>query len=140
MQRGVVAGYSGAPLAHKLGVRPGHRVAVVSAPHGFAETLRLPPRVQLRTQARGRLDVVVFFVTRRTELSRRFPVMQRGLEDHGGLWIAWPKRTSGVATDLTENLVREVGLDCGLVDNKVAAINSIWSGLRFVHRVADRGR
>jgi len=140
VQRGVVAGYSGTPLAHKLGVRPGHRVAVVSAPHGFAETLRLPPRVQLRTQARGRLDVVVFFVTRRTELSRRFPVMQRGLEDNGGLWIAWPKRTSGVATDLTENLVREVGLGCGLVDNKVAAINNIWSGLRFVRRVADRGR
>jgi hypothetical protein len=140
VQRGGVAGYSGTPLAHKLGVRPGHRIAVVSAPDGFAETLRLPPRVQLRTQARGRLDVVVFFVTRRTELSRRFPVMQRGLEDNGGLWIAWPKRTSGVATDLTENLVREVGLDCGLVDNKVAAINSIWSGLRFVRRLADRAR
>ncbi len=140
MQRGAVAGYSGTPLAHKLGVRPGHRIAVVSAPDGFAETLRLPPRVQLRTQARGRLDVVVFFVTRRTELSRRFPVMQRGLEDNGGLWIAWPKRTSGVATDLTENLVREVGLDCGLVDNKVAAINNIWSGLRFVRRLADRAR
>ncbi len=140
MQRGAVAGYSGTPLAHKLGVRPGHRIAVVSAPDGFAETLRLPPRVQLRNQARGRLDVVVFFVTRRTELSRRFPVMQRGLEDNGGLWIAWPKRTSGVATDLTENLVREVGLDCGLVDNKVAAINNIWSGLRFVRRLADRAR
>ncbi len=140
MQRGAVAGYSGTPLAHKLGIRPGSRVAVVSAPDGFAETLRLPPRVQLRTQARGRLDVVVFFVTRRTELSRRFPVMQRGLEDNGGLWIAWPKRTSGVATDLTENLVRDVGLDCGLVDNKVAAISNIWSGLRFVRRVADRGR
>jgi hypothetical protein len=140
VQRGVVAGYSGTPLAHKLGIRPGHRVAVVSAPDGFAEALRLPPRVQLRTQARGRLDVVVFFVTRRTELSRRFPVMQRGLEANGGLWIAWPKRTSGVATDLTENLVRDVGLDCGLVDNKVAAIDSIWSGLRFVRRLADRRR
>ena len=140
MQRGAVAGYSGTPLAHKLGIRPGHRVAVVSAPDGFAETLRLPPRVQLCTQARGRLDVVVFFVARRTELSRRFPVMQRGLEDNGGLWIAWPKRTSGVATDLTENLVRDVGLDCGLVDNKVAAISNIWSGLRFVRRLADRGR
>jgi hypothetical protein len=140
VQRGAVAGYSGTPLAHKLGIRPGHRVAVVSAPDGFAETLRLPPRVQLRTQARGRLDVVVFFVARRTELTRRFPVMQRGLEDNGGLWIAWPKRTSGVATDLTESLVRDVGLDCGLVDNKVAAISSIWSGLRFVRRVADRGR
>jgi hypothetical protein len=140
VQRGVVAGYSGTPLAHKLGIRPGHRVAVVSAPDGFSEALRLPPRVQLRTQARGRLDVVVFFVTRRAELSRRFPVMQHGLEANGGLWIAWPKRTSGVATDLTENLVRDVGLDCGLVDNKVAAIDSIWSGLRFVRRLADRRR
>jgi hypothetical protein len=140
VQRGVVAGYSGTPLAHKLGIRPGHRVAVVSAPAGFAETLRLPPRVQLRTQARGRLDVVVFFVTRRAELSRRFPGMERGLEDNGGLWIAWPKRTSGVATNLTENLVRDVGLDCGLVDNKVAAIDNIWSGLRFVRRLPDRRR
>lgn len=135
-----MAGYSGTPLARKLGIRPGHRVAVVAAPNGFAETLRLPPRTQLRTQARGRLDVVVFFVTRRAELARRFPVMRRCLEGDGGLWIAWPKRTSGVATDLTQNSVREVGLDHGLVDNKVAAIDSIWSGLRFVYRIADRAR
>jgi hypothetical protein len=139
-QRGSVAGYSGTPLAKKLGIRPGCRVAVVSAPDGFAEHLRLPPRAQLRTQARGRHDVIVFFVTRRAELARRFPVMRRGLEVHGGLWIAWPKQTSGVATNLHENAVREIGLDHGLVDNKVAAIDSIWSGLRFVYRRADRPR
>ena len=139
-QRGAVAGYSGTPLAKKLGIRSGGRVAVVSAPGGFTDALRLPPRTRLRTQARGRVDVVVFFVTRRAELARRFPAMQRCLDDHGGLWIAWPKRASGVATDLTEHAVREVGLAHGLVDNKVAAIDTTWSGVRFVSRVADRGR
>ena len=138
-QRGAVAGYSGTPLAKKLGIKPGGRVAVVSAPNGFTEALRLPPRSQLRTQARGRVDVVVFFVTRGAELARRFPSMQRCLEEHGGLWIAWPKRASGVPTDLTESTVRQVGLTHGLVDNKVAAIDTTWSGLRFVSRVADRG-
>ncbi len=140
VQRGLVAGYSGTPLATKLGIREGSRVAIVAAPDGFADRLDLPPRTVLRTQARGRLDVVVFFVTRQAELSRRFAGMQRGLEDDGGLWIAWPKRTSRVATDLSEGIVRAVGLDHGLVDNKVAAIDDTWSGLRFVYRIADRAR
>jgi hypothetical protein len=133
-----VAGYSGTPLVKKLGIKEGCRVAVVAAPNGFADTLDLPDGVVLRLQARGRLDVVVFFVTRRAELARRFPSLKRGLEPDGGLWIAWPKRTSGVATDLTENPIREIGLGNGLVDNKVAAIDDTWSGLRFVYRVADR--
>lgn len=133
-----MAGYSGTPLAKKLGIAEGSRVAMVSPPNGFVDGLDLPPRVELRRQARGYLDVVVFFVTRRAELARRFPAMKRGLEADGGLWIAWPKRTSGVATDLTEQHVRDVGLENRLVDNKVAAIDSIWSGLRFVYRVSDR--
>jgi hypothetical protein len=137
-QRGPVAGYSDTPLTKRLGIGEGCRVAVVAAPNGFAESLDLPPGAQLRTQARGRLDVVVYFVTRRAELARRFPAMKRGLEPDGGLWIAWPKRTSGVATDLSENPIREIGLHHGLVDNKVAAIDEIWSGLRFVYRLADR--
>ncbi|HEY6318298.1 MAG TPA: hypothetical protein VI462_10495, partial [Acidimicrobiia bacterium] len=86
-QRGPVAGYSDTPLAKKLGIKAGGRVAIVSAPDGFTAGLRLPPRSRLRTQARGRVDVVVFFVTRRAELVRRFPAMRRCLEDHGGLWI-----------------------------------------------------
>jgi hypothetical protein len=135
-----MAGYSGTPLAKKLGVLEGSRLAIVSSPNGFCERLVLPPGVVLRRQARGRLDVVVFFVTRRAELARRFPTLQRRLEPDGGLWIAWPKRTSGVATDLSENPVREVGLANGLVDNKVAAIDDTWSGLRFVRRVRDRAR
>ena len=135
-----MAGYSGTPLVKKLGIAEGSRLAVIAAPNGFCSSLDLPPGVVVRKQARGRLDVVVFFATRAAELTRRFPAMKRGLEPDGGLWIAWPKRTSGVATDLSENPVREVGLANGLVDNKVAAIDDIWSGLRFVYRVKDRPR
>ena len=135
------SGYSGTPLPRKLGIREGSRVAVVAAPKGFDAALgALPPGAQLRAHARGRLDVIVFFVTRRAELARRFPSFMRALEDDGGLWVAWPKKTSGVATDLGFDVVQRVGLDAGLVDNKVAAIDGTWSGLRFVYRVADRGR
>ena len=133
------AGYSGTPLPKKLGIREGSRVAVVSAPDGFARVLEpLPTGVELRTGARGRCDVVVFFVTRRAELARRFPGFVRALEPDGGLWVAWPKKTSGVATDLAFDAVQAVGLDAGLVDNKICAIDTTWSGLRFVRRVADR--
>lgn len=133
-------GYSGTPLPKKLGIREGSRVALVSAPHGFESTLgALPSGAHLRPNVRGRLDVIVFFVTRRAELSRRFRVLVRALDDDGGLWVAWPKQTSGVATDLKFETVQRVGLDGGLVDNKVAAIDGTWSGLRFVYRVADRG-
>jgi hypothetical protein len=135
-----MAGYSGTPLERKLGIGERTRLAVVSSPDGFCDRLELPPGAVLRRQARGRLDVVLFFVTRRAELARRFPTFMGHLEPDGGLWIAWPKRTSGVATDLTESPVREIGLANGLVDNKVAAIDETWSGLRFVRRVRDRGR
>jgi hypothetical protein len=132
-------GYSGTPLPKKLGIREGSRVAVVAAPEGFGAVLgALPAGTQLRAHARGRLDVIVFFVTRRAELARRFPSFMRALEDDGGLWVAWPKKTSGVATDLGFDAVQRVGLDAGLVDNKVCAIDGTWSGLRFVRRVADR--
>ncbi len=132
-------GYSGTPLPRKLGIRAGIRLAVLSAPDGFDRTLgRLPDGVQLRRQARGSIDVIVFFVTRRAELARRFPTMARALEPDGGLWVAWPKRTSGVATDLVFEEVQAIGLDAGLVDNKVCAIDDKWSGLRFAYRVVDR--
>ncbi len=135
-----MVGYSGTPLVKKLGIKEGATIAVVCAPDGFAESLKLPKGVALRREARGRLDVVLFFATRRAELARRFPKLANGLESDGGLWIAWPKRTSGVATDLSFDPVQEIGLANGLVDNKVAAIDDTWSGLRFVYRVTDRSR
>jgi hypothetical protein len=126
-------------LPKKLGIREGSRVAVVSPPDGFTRALTpLPAGVEVRPGARGRCDVVLFFVTRRAELIRRFPSFVRALETDGGLWVAWPKKTSGVATDLAFDAVQEIGLDAGLVDNKVCAIDGTWSGLRFVRRVADR--
>lgn len=133
-----MAGYSGTPLAKKLGIREGSRVAVLSAPQGFEKTLDLPNGVQLKRDARGKHDVMVFFVTRESELTKRFASLARALEPDGGLWIAWPKKSSGVATDLSENPIRDIGLSNGLVDNKVVAIDDTWSGLRFVYRVADR--
>jgi hypothetical protein len=136
---GTTSGYSGTPLPGKLGIKEGARLAVVAAPDGFVATLGdLPDDVRIRHDGRGRHDVIVFFVTRRAELSRRFPGFARALEFDGGLWVAWPKATSGVATDLGFDAVQTIGLDAGLVDNKVAAIDDTWSGLRFVYRLADR--
>jgi hypothetical protein len=136
-----MAGYSGTPLPRKLGIKDASRVAVVGAPDGFEATLgELPDGATVKTTARGKADVVVCFLTARSVLERRFDALKRAVYPDGGLWIAWPKRSSGLSTDLTEDVVREVALDRGLVDNKVCAIDETWSGLRLVHRVADRGR
>jgi len=133
------AGYSGSPLPRKLGIKPGTRVGLIGAPPGFDGTLgELPLDVAVRRRARGPLDVIVSFHTSRAELERRLPGLKKALDYAGGLWIAWPKRSSGVPTDVTENLVRELGLAAGLVDNKVCAIDEVWSGLRLVYRLADR--
>jgi hypothetical protein len=135
-----MAGYSGRPLPQKLGIKPGSRVGIVSGPEGFAaNALRpLPDGVRLGSRARGPLDVIVFFTKRRTELERRFDTLVRALDPAGALWVAWPKRASGVATDLTEDSVREVALPKGLVDTKVAAIDDVWSGLKLVIRLEHR--
>jgi hypothetical protein len=134
-----MAGYSGTPLAKKLGIKEGHRVAFPSAPPGFRELLgELPEDVTVKSRAVGPLDVIVLFVTRRAELERRLPALRGGMDPAAGLWIAWPKRSSGVETDVTENVVRDLGLANRLVDNKVAAIDETWSGLRLVIRLADR--
>jgi hypothetical protein len=134
-----VAGYSGTPLPKKLGIKDGGRVAFLNPPSTLPSTLgELPDGVEVRASARGRLDVIVYFVTSRSELKRRFAALTRALEPDGRLWIAWPKRASGVATDLTEDVAREVALAAGLVDNKVCAIDETWSGLQLVYRLEDR--
>ena len=131
------AGYSGTPLARKLGIKPGARLALIGAPDRFGIE-DLPDGVSVSSRLRGARDVIVSFHIQRTELTRRFPSLRRALDYDGGLWIAWPKRSAGVPTDLTERIVRELGLEAGLVDNKVCAIDETWSALRFVYRLADR--
>jgi hypothetical protein len=128
-----MAGYSGTPLARKLGIRPGDNLAVLGAPAGFAID-DLPPGVDVRLRPTPACDVIVSFHTRRSDLTRRFATLMRALVVDGGLWVAWPKRASGVDTDMTEDVVREVALPTGMVDNKVCAIDHTWSGLRLVLR------
>ena len=129
------AGYSGTPLAQKLGIKAGHSVALLKAPAGFETTLvGLPDGVTIRTAARGTNDVLVSFHTRRADLEKRLRLLVDAMDVDGGLWIAWPKKASGVPTDITEDTVRAVALPIGLVDNKVCAIDDTWSGLRVVWR------
>jgi hypothetical protein len=137
-----MAGYSGTPLPRKLGIKPGHRVLLLGAPEGFAHrTLgELPDGVRVGRRARGTADAIVAFHTRRGELERALPRLRELMEPAAGLWIAWPKRASGVETDLTEDVVRELALANVLVDNKVCAIDATWSGLRLVIRLRDRPR
>jgi hypothetical protein len=135
------AGYSGTPLPKKLGIKPGHRLGLIGAPDDFEATLgELPEDVAVRRRVRGRFDVVVAFFVERRALEQRLETLRASLEPAGGLWIAWPKRASGVATDVDEGVVRELGLAAGLVDNKVCAIDAVWSGLRLVYRLRDRPR
>lgn len=134
-----MVGYSGTPLATKLGIKDGSRVALLGAPPGFDHELApLPAGVKVLRRLAADLDVAVLFVTERRDLERRFPAAAQAVFPAGGLWIAWPKRASKVATDLTEDVLREVGLPQGLVDNKVCAVTEVWSGLRFVWRKENR--
>jgi hypothetical protein len=129
-----MAGYSGTPLAKKLGIVPSMTVTAVSAPDDLREWLApMPPDVKW-IGGKGRLDLAIMFVTRRAEVARRFSTLAGRVEPAGALWIAWPKKASGIATDVTENALREIILPTGYVDTKVCAISEVWSGLKFVLR------
>jgi hypothetical protein len=130
-----MAGYSGTPLPQKLGIKDGHAVALLGAPEGF-EIQGIPSgaRVTERLAGKEPLDVIVVFVKKRADLERQLAKLRARMAPACGLWIAWPKKSSGVATDITENTIREVALPTGLVDNKVCAIDDVWSGLRLVIR------
>jgi hypothetical protein len=135
----VGAGYSGTPLAKKLGIRSGDTVVLLGAPEAFEVELEgLPDGVRLRRRAGGKPEVVLLFTTQARDLERRFERLARSVWPDGSLWVAWPKRSSGVQTDLDENRLRDVGLPVGVVDNKVCAISDVWSGLRFVWRKENR--
>ena len=130
-----MAGYSGTPLAKKLGIGEGTTVALLDEPEAFRGLLApIPDGVDFRSTVRGHCDVVVAFFRRRAAFERRLAAMGRAVFPAGAIWIAWPKRASGVPTDMTEDVVREVALPTGLVDNKVCAIDDIWSALRIVWR------
>jgi hypothetical protein len=135
-----MSGYSGTPLPKKLGIKPGHRVLLLSAPEQFESgTLgELPDGVRVARRLSGTADVIVSFHTERADLAKRMPKLREAMEPAAGLWIAWPKRASKVPTDLTEDVVRELALENVLVDNKVAALDETWSGLRLVIRLRDR--
>ena len=134
-----MAGYSGTPLDRKLGIKPGHRVLIEGAPDGFVGgTLALPDDVTVVTKATAPLDVALVFVTSRAQLEKRWAPVTKALVADGGFWVAWPKKASKVPTDMTEDVVREIALPRQLVDNKVCAVDDVWSGLRLVVRVENR--
>jgi hypothetical protein len=138
-----LAGYSGTPLVKKIGIKPGHRVALVDEPVGFKkELLDVPPNVEFAsakgTGKASALDVILFFIKSRASLEKHLPNLKTKIAENGMIWTAWPKRASGVETDLDENIIRDSGLALGLVDIKVCAINEVWSGLKFVIPVKDR--
>lgn len=128
-----LSGYSGTPLPKKLGIKPDAVVILVGAPADFEQTLgELPSGVRLRRQARGKADLVIWFVQRRSDLEQR--IDRLGCLGSSGLWIAWPKKSSGKKTEVDQADVRQVGLAAGLVDYKVCAIDETWSGLKFAVR------
>ncbi|HEX3851131.1 MAG TPA: DUF3052 family protein [Polyangiaceae bacterium] len=136
-----MAGYSGTPLSQKLGLKASARLGLMGAPKAFAQTLgTLPAGVTTSDATRGSspLDVLVCFASSRAELSRMLSKAHKRLHPNGGLWICWRKKASGVVTDVTENDVRNAGLAAGLVDNKVCAVDEVWSGLRLVVRLQNR--
>ena len=134
-----MAGYSGTPLVKKLGIKADDRVLLVNPPPGFeSEISALAPGTTFVSQSRAPLDVILFFVTSAKDLEAQFKRIAAKLIQSGGFWVAWPKKSSGLATDLSFDAVQRVGLAAGLVDNKICAINETWSGLRFVVRVKDR--
>jgi hypothetical protein len=136
-----MAGYSQTPLVRKLGIKAGQSVLVVNAPKNFlAQELQpLPENVRLTPAQQGKeLDFIMLFVDSAKTLQKELPKLKQKLAPDGILWVSWPKKSSGVATDLSFDIVQRTGLKIGLVDVKICAVNEIWSGLKFVYRLNDR--
>ena len=123
------------PLVKKLGIQSGHRLLIVDEPDGFRQLLvGLPGALQTNLASDESADVIVFFATVAAEVKRQFPRLKKRLAPGGGLWVAWPKKSSGLETDVTFEVVQPTGLATGLVDNKICAIDATWTGLRFAYR------
>lgn len=135
----MTAGYSGTPLVQKLGIKPGFRAAILNPPDNYPETLgELPVNVLLLDPPQPPLDFIQFFTKKRVTLEAQFPHLKSLLAKTGMLWISWPKKSSKIPSDLDENIIRETGLQNGLVDVKVCAVDENWSGLKFVYRLKNR--
>ena len=132
-------GYSGTPLPKKLGIRDGFHVCFVDAPIDVTAELKLSlTKCEPVNDGRTPIDFAMVFTKSRSALTKEFKRISKQLTPAGLLWISWPKKSSGVPTDLTENIIREIGLAAGLVDVKVCAVTDVWSGLKFVRRLKDR--
>ncbi|MEZ6233745.1 MAG: hypothetical protein R3B68_06110 [Phycisphaerales bacterium] len=135
------AGYSGTPLPKKLGIQPGHTLVILDAPDDFdALLIPLPDDVTIRRDLRAKspIDVAIAFATTSDRMAARVGTLRTRIASNGAIWCAWPKRASGVPTDITEDVVRQIAFEHALVDNKVCAIDATWSGLRLVIRLKDR--
>ncbi|HVF52878.1 MAG TPA: DUF3052 domain-containing protein [Actinomycetota bacterium] len=130
--------YSHVPLAKKLGIKEGHSIAIVNEPGGFLDWFEIPDGVDVYERATKPLDVILYFTDEAASLDRRLPLFKRYLAPDGGFWVAYPKKSSAIETDLTFELVQRRGLEEGLVDNKSCAIDDDWSAVRFVYRLKDR--
>ena len=134
-------GYSGTPLPKKLGIKPGFRVALLDTPADVRADLRDSlAECKIVKDGNGPRDFIFLFSKSNADLGPRLKEAARSLAPSGMLWVSWPKKSSGVATDLNENLIREIGLKAGLVDVKVCAVTDVWSGLKFVIRLKDRAK
>jgi len=135
---GTAVGYSGTPLATKLGIKAGHRLVLIDAPADLDASLGALPDGVTVTRRLGRCDVALFFTTSRAALERRRDALGKAVFPDGAIWVCWPKKAAKVPTDVTEDVVREVVLPHGLVDVKVCAVDAIWSGLKVVWRTERR--
>jgi len=135
-----MAGYSTTPLVKKLGIKPGFNLAFVNAPPGFSQELNLPSEVTINSRSQKQLDFVLLFVRSEKELRKSLSRYAARLTPAGMLWVAWRKKSSAMATELSFNNVQAIGLAAGLVDTKICAVDEIWSGLKFVFRLQDRAK
>jgi bifunctional DNA-binding transcriptional regulator/antitoxin component of YhaV-PrlF toxin-antitoxin module len=136
-----MAGYSGTPLARKLGIKPGTRLCFVNAPPGYVSLLEpLPEELEIVSEGGSELDIVHGFVRRRADLIELIERYKNMIKQEGAIWISWPKKAARIATDVTEDTVREIALPLGLVDIKVCAVDEVWSGLKLVIRKENRRR
>ena len=132
-------GYSGTPLPKKLGIKDGFRLCFVAAPSDvLSELKKAIAGCEAVSNGKAPIDFAMVFTKSKTELTQEFRRVSKSLAPAGMLWVSWPKKSSGVATDLDENIVRDIGLAAGLVDVKVCAVTEVWSGLKFVRRLKDR--